>query len=259
MRTEGLSAHLDPLDWLAAAASAPDLAAAGTLFEDRVSRLGGASVGVVFEMPKTFGTFPGEGEMYGHFINPEWHAFYHEHQHLIRHDVMARHLFTSQAPHYVDIRDRGTIPGRDLTAEEQDFIELAVDFGMKQTIGIAFRDRRARRVSIVMVNQPAKGPGDLGELGERHLPEFHLAAHFFVEGLHLAAFAADGTAGRLSDRERDCLSWAATGRTTKEIADLMVLSDDTVDEYFASAIRKLRAANRTQAVARALALRLISP
>lgn len=217
------------------------------------------SSGIVLEMPKTFGTFPSSDEMFGYFINPEWHRFCSENQHLVQHDVMARHLFTSKAPHFADIRDSSTIPGGPVNAKEREFIDLAIDFGLHQSIAVSFLDAPAGRLSIMMVNCGADGPGDLGELASRHLAEVHLAARYLVEGLHICEFAQDEPRARLSPRERDCLQWATVGRSSKEIAGLMRLADDTVDEYFASAKRKLCASNRTQAVVRARALGLIAP
>ena len=53
----------------------------------------------------------------------------------------------------------------------------------------------------------------------------------------------------LAPREKECLLWVGLGKTTKEIADRLKLSDPTVNEYIASAMRKLGATSRTQAVA----------
>ena len=75
--------------------------------------------------------------------------------------------------------------------------------------------------------------------------------------------ASDAAAGRgmpvggLTDRERDVLSWAARGKTTGEIADILGLKSDTVDVHFRNNLRKLQANNRTQAVAKALVQGLI--
>jgi DNA-binding CsgD family transcriptional regulator len=55
----------------------------------------------------------------------------------------------------------------------------------------------------------------------------------------------------ISDREHECLRWAAAGKTTGEVAAILGLSQETVRVYFKRAMRKLDATNRTQAVARA--------
>ncbi len=203
--------------------------------------------------------FPNAEEMYGHFINPEWHAFYRAHPQLIRHDVMARYLFTKSAPHYVDVRVPSTFPTVDMSDDEAAFVRLAMDFGLHQTIGMSFADGAAGRISMLMLNQSVFGSGNLDELAMNHMAEFHLASRYFVEGLSIREMSQEHSTVKLSRRERDCLQWAALGRSTKEIADIMHLTDHTVDEYFASARRKLRATNRSQAVVRAYWLGMIAP
>jgi DNA-binding CsgD family transcriptional regulator len=61
----------------------------------------------------------------------------------------------------------------------------------------------------------------------------------------------------LSHREREVLCWAAVGKTASETASRMNRSVSTVDKQIASAMRKLRSATKAQAVAVALAERLI--
>jgi LuxR family quorum sensing-dependent transcriptional regulator len=56
----------------------------------------------------------------------------------------------------------------------------------------------------------------------------------------------------LTEREVDCLKWAADGLITDQIADLLTLSARTVEFHFTSASRKLRTMNRTHAVAEAI-------
>lgn len=61
----------------------------------------------------------------------------------------------------------------------------------------------------------------------------------------------------LTDREREVLAWAARGKTMSETADILALSNDTVEGYVRSGLRKLSAVNKTQAVARAIYYGLI--
>jgi signal transduction histidine kinase/DNA-binding NarL/FixJ family response regulator len=58
-------------------------------------------------------------------------------------------------------------------------------------------------------------------------------------------------------RELDVLSRIAAGKTNVEIADELFLAKKTVERVVATVTVKLRASNRTHAVARAIALRLI--
>lgn len=64
--------------------------------------------------------------------------------------------------------------------------------------------------------------------------------------------------GELSPRERECLQWVAAGLGTKQLSDRMGISTDTANEYLCNARRKLRAGSRSEAVARAVALQMIS-
>lgn len=56
----------------------------------------------------------------------------------------------------------------------------------------------------------------------------------------------------LSIREREVIRWAAAGKSSRETATILAISEHTVNEYIASAIQKLNVANRTEAVAHAL-------
>jgi len=61
----------------------------------------------------------------------------------------------------------------------------------------------------------------------------------------------------LTDREIDCLNWTAAGKTSAEIAEILNLSEHTVNHYLNRATKKLDTVNRTQAVAKALRIGLI--
>lgn len=61
----------------------------------------------------------------------------------------------------------------------------------------------------------------------------------------------------MSERETECLYWAAAGKSSEDIALILSLSSHTVNDYLKSAIRKLKSINRTQAVAKATKLGVI--
>lgn len=62
---------------------------------------------------------------------------------------------------------------------------------------------------------------------------------------------------RLTVREIECLRWSASGKSSEEIAIILHISAHTVNGYLKSAMRKLDAVSRMQAVARAYRFRLI--
>jgi DNA-binding CsgD family transcriptional regulator len=61
----------------------------------------------------------------------------------------------------------------------------------------------------------------------------------------------------LAPQERRCLAYAAHGYTTKRIAEAMGISERTVELYFSQLRSKLGVANRQEAVAKAIAERII--
>jgi DNA-binding response OmpR family regulator len=63
----------------------------------------------------------------------------------------------------------------------------------------------------------------------------------------------------LSDREVECLTWAARGKTSAEIAQIIDTSKRNVDFHIETACRKLEVVTRVQAVVKAATGRLIEP
>ncbi len=64
---------------------------------------------------------------------------------------------------------------------------------------------------------------------------------------------------KLSDREVEALTWAARGKTSAEIAQILNLSKRTVDFHIENARDKLGVSNRIQAVIKAASGQLIDP
>jgi DNA-binding CsgD family transcriptional regulator len=62
---------------------------------------------------------------------------------------------------------------------------------------------------------------------------------------------------RLSQRQRECLQWAAEGKTAWETGMILSIAEASVAKVMASAIRKLDCATKSQAVVKALRLGLI--
>lgn len=97
-------------------------------------------------------------------------------------------------------------------------------------------------------------------LTELLLPHLHLAVHRLPD---------DETAGGqppsaevridavLSGREAQVLQWVREGKTNQEIAQILDISPLTVKNHVQKILRKLNVTNRTQAVARGIAARLI--
>jgi DNA-binding NarL/FixJ family response regulator len=63
----------------------------------------------------------------------------------------------------------------------------------------------------------------------------------------------------LNEREIECLTWSARGKTSPEIAQIVNISKRTVNFHIENACRKLNVATRTEAVVKATSGRLIEP
>lgn len=93
-----------------------------------------------------------------------------------------------------------------------------------------------------------------------HGAALRLAAFYFHRALAARELADDHVSDCvLSPRERECLLRLAQGMRAAQVADALGLSDRTVEHYLASARRKLEAATSTEAVAKAILLRIIHP
>ena len=71
--------------------------------------------------------------------------------------------------------------------------------------------------------------------------------------------AAPAVVPVLTARERECLSWAATGKTAAQVAATLALSEATIIYHLTKARRKLDAENSRHAISKAISLKLIAP
>lgn len=85
-----------------------------------------------------------------------------------------------------------------------------------------------------------------------------LAPRFSVLNKHRSASLAEGADNNvISERERECLQWAAMGKTSWEISQILGVTESTIIYHLRNATRKLDAANRLHAVAKALKASII--
>jgi DNA-binding CsgD family transcriptional regulator len=98
------------------------------------------------------------------------------------------------------------------------------------------------------------------ELAEANLSSMFFVSHGFIG--HAKSLmedeARDSGCSKLTARERECLTWAARGKSEEEIGLLIHRSRDTVHFHLRNAAMKLDAGNRTHAVAIACTRGLIS-
>jgi DNA-binding CsgD family transcriptional regulator len=193
-------------------------------------------------------------------VDPAWHPLYD--QHYIRSNPVLKMIQALPAGNNVFV-DRGLVPGSEL-----DRTEFYADFLAPQNhhsaLGLSTLDNAGQGACVTFWRsrpRPAWGDEEMRVL--RHLGP-HLGRALRIDR-HLAARARRQTAlvaagiPPLSPRERDCLAWIARGATSRIAAAELGLSVLTVDDYIASAMAKLGAVTRAEAVYLALMLGPLHP
>jgi DNA-binding CsgD family transcriptional regulator len=158
------------------------------------------------------------------------------------------------------IWDQRTVRGGSRKAES--FLDDALRHGIGSGVCMPLGDEVGTRV-IVALNSTIPEIDESRQLAiSRNLGDIVLFAHYFHE-LFMKAVMRRGTGSRiagrpLSERERECLKLTARGLTTEDIGLKLGIGTRTVQFHFDSIRSKLAAANRQEAVARAIKDGLIS-
>lgn len=123
-------------------------------------------------------------------------------------------------------------------------------------------DFRFPRGFVVPIHGPAgfvagvAVAGNKFDLSARTKPGIHLMALYAFDRIRQLVAARPEEKPPLTSREREVLAWSAQGKSAWEIGEILSVAKRTVDEHAQTAMRKLGAANRTQAVAIAIRHRL---
>ncbi len=99
---------------------------------------------------------------------------------------------------------------------------------------------------------------DIEKIVQENAPMLVALGHIFHAGMVGELRRRRAGAKPLSNRERDCLQYAARGLRTTAIGDRLNLADGTVELYLRNARRKLDAKTLAEAVARAIQFQQIS-
>jgi LuxR family transcriptional regulator, quorum-sensing system regulator BjaR1 len=125
----------------------------------------------------------------------------------------------------------------------------ATDFGLHAGFSIPLHHDGAGALVTMAGERPEFGPGAKSAM--------QLIAIFMHNRIRSLKKLATPERSPLSGREREILLWAAEGKTAWEISVILNIAERTVKFHLIGAGRKLNAANRTAAVAKALAMGLI--
>lgn len=94
------------------------------------------------------------------------------------------------------------------------------------------------------------------------LHDIHIASLYYHDAVRRSVSegaTADHDSVKLTSRERECLLWTARGKTSWETAEILSLSENTVNFYIKSAMHKLGVFTKNHAVVRAIMMFLIFP
>lgn len=97
------------------------------------------------------------------------------------------------------------------------------------------------------------------EITLRSLPIIQVLAGHIHEALRRISGLHDEGLRPLSKRERECLKWAADGKSAWEIAHILHISERTVNFHLNNTMQKLEVCSRQHAVAKAALKGLIQP
>ncbi|MBB3590013.1 DNA-binding CsgD family transcriptional regulator [Rhizobium sp. BK529] len=100
--------------------------------------------------------------------------------------------------------------------------------------------------------------GERAPLGQSEINELAMIVLYALDTYNAVKRNEESAHNALSARELEVVRWTAQGKTSIEIGQILALSDHTVNAYMTNAIKKLDCVNRTQLVAKAIRLKLIS-
>lgn len=143
-------------------------------------------------------------------------------------------------------------------------MDAAQDFGFTEGLIIPchFRDELGRMHSISSVLYWKDHLRPFSALLGSKKAELHLLMIYFIQqhiklrselnGKLTPSVQLKGKAEGLTAAQRDCLSWAARGKTVGETAEILNISELTVETHIKNALRRLDVHNKTHAVAVAI-------
>lgn len=151
---------------------------------------------------------------------------------------------------------RWTDIGRTKGPRGVDVMNAAGEFRLCDGIGIPVIAQNGDRIGITIA-------GEKFDLCEREQSCLHLAAIYFQARLEKLRTKNPPVMRKSPDeltiRELDCLAWIAAGKTDWEIAQILSISELTVNSHVRNILRKLNAMHRAQAVAKAMVQGMIAP
>jgi LuxR family quorum-sensing system transcriptional regulator SolR len=187
---------------------------------------------------------------------PEWVQIYDQRAYV---EVDPRVHAVLETPLPV-IWDQGTFRGKSAATDQ--FLDAAMSYGIASGVAIPVHDSRGHAsMTALSSGSPIYDAARLS-LVNRRLGEIVLFAQclheIFGAAILQRVIAPLSRGASLSGRERECLTLASRGLTSDDIAGRLEISPRTVEFHFAGIRSKLAAANRQEAIAKAMSAGLIT-
>ncbi len=242
----------------AAALNATSAREAWKWLRSRLNAIDADHVSMVYNFPtrKLSKRFADQSEILGTMISPQWHAAMKDNPEWVFDDPVLPKALSSDNAIFTDTDRPETLAKN---ASQRRYIRRFRDFGKRLGVGIPIHNRVEGSMSVFLFGWQLDGKAPNEQYIKAIEGPVRQLANYFNEGLLLRSRIDDASNFLISRRESECLSWAAIGKSTSEIADILSLADSTVNAYITSATKKLGASNRTQACTRAFLLSIISP
>ena len=165
-------------------------------------------------------------------------------------DPVIQHCLTSRLP---VIWDADTLNDRNAG----EFWEEARSFGLQAGVSFSVQEQPGfAGIFSLSRDQAIDIDGDelAALIGKAHV--FATVLHHTVSRVCRPRLVPQSNVD-LTARERECLKWSAVGKTTREIGDILGITERTAIFHMNNVVRKLGAINKTHAIVRALALKYV--
>ena len=136
-------------------------------------------------------------------------------------------------------------------------MQEAATFGLRDGISMPLHSPQGELGILSLAVDAA--PDKARAICQNALTHIQVLTGYFHEAIRRVSGLLHNSGPNLTPREIECLRWAADGKTSSEIAQLLALSESTANFHLNNAMRKLDVVNRQQAVAKAALQGLIQP
>jgi len=145
---------------------------------------------------------------------------------------------------------------KNLGPRVDDFLQDALDHGIASGVSFMWHGPYHTGVCVTMNSSTPVNDEIRAKAIARNLPDILMFGHYFHE-IFMRPSVEFGKQPAtphepLSSRERECITLAANGLTTKDISHKLDIRPRTVQFHFEKIYSKLHASNRQEAVARAV-------